>query len=206
MWISAVWRCGSLTAMRSPKAFRGTASVLLPCFLHGSHSVVSNSHGLGRGHRGGLHFGRRQPGKLHARAAHSCGSGYWFWPDTREWRCGTAGYRRCRPQWRSRSARPGGWSSRAGMVGLSPSRLEVNSMARISDVAMSMARWTLRHWRRREGPCLRACHSFDGLMRLHCSQGPISFAQDLDAGAVGEQVQGLTAPRPLPPRASWRGA
>ena len=33
-------------------------------------------------------------------------------------------------------------------TGLSPSLLGVNSTARMSEVAVSIARWTLRHWRR----------------------------------------------------------
>jgi hypothetical protein len=36
----------------------------------------------------------------------------------------------------------------SGKTGLSPSLLGVNSTARMSEVAVSMARWTLRHWRR----------------------------------------------------------
>ncbi len=36
------------------------------------------------------------------------------------------------------------WSGRSGKTGLSPSLLEVNSTARMSEVAVSIARWTLR--------------------------------------------------------------
>ena len=43
--------------------------------------------------------------------------------------------------------------------GLSPLSLEVNSTARMSPVAVSIARWTLRYWRRRCAPCLRTSHS-----------------------------------------------
>ncbi len=51
------------------------------------------------------------------------------------------------------------WSSRWGRTGLSPLSLEVNSTARMSPVAVSIARCTLRYWRRRCVPCLRASHS-----------------------------------------------
>ncbi len=53
----------------------------------------------------------------------------------------------------------GGWSGRSRSTGLSPSRLEVNSAARMSPVAASMARWTLRCWRRHWVPCILASHS-----------------------------------------------
>ncbi len=42
---------------------------------------------------------------------------------------------------------------------LAKARLGVNSTARMLDVAVSIARCTLRHWRRSCTPCLRACHS-----------------------------------------------
>lgn len=40
------------------------------------------------------------------------------------------------------------WLSSSGSTGLFPSLLGVNSTARMSEVAVSMARCTLRHWRR----------------------------------------------------------
>jgi hypothetical protein len=54
------------------------------------------------------------------------------------------------------------WPRRSGRRGLSPSRPGVNSTARMSDVAVSMARCILRHWRRPCTPCLRACHLLPG--------------------------------------------
>ena len=46
------------------------------------------------------------------------------------------------------SSSSGIWPNKSGRTGLSPSRLGVNSTARISEVAVSIARCTLRHWRR----------------------------------------------------------
>ncbi len=48
---------------------------------------------------------------------------------------------------------------RIGRIRLPPCRLEVNSAARISPVALSSARCTFRHSRLRVAPCLRASHS-----------------------------------------------
>lgn len=42
---------------------------------------------------------------------------------------------------------------------LAKARVRVNSTARMSDVAVSIGRCTLRHWRRSCTPCLHACHS-----------------------------------------------
>jgi hypothetical protein len=39
------------------------------------------------------------------------------------------------------------------------SLLVVNSTVRMSEAGLSLARWTLRHWRRPRTPCFRACHS-----------------------------------------------
>ncbi len=63
----------------------------------------------------------------------------------------------------------GGWSGNSGRAGLSPSRLEATSTARMSPVAVSTARWALRCWCRRRGPCV-----LDSL----------AAARELDAGAV----------------------
>lgn len=49
--------------------------------------------------------------------------------------------------------------SSSGRMGLSPCQLDVNSTARISPVAVSIARFTLRHSRLRVAPCLRESHS-----------------------------------------------
>jgi len=74
-------------------------------------------------------------------------------------------------------------------MGLSPSRPEVNSTARMSDVMVSMAKCALRHWRLRLVPCLRTCHSFTELSRPHRGHGPSSLTEEPDAGVVHQQVQ-----------------
>jgi hypothetical protein len=60
------------------------------------------------------------------------------------------------------SSPSGIWSISSGSTGLSPSLLGVNSTAQMSEVAVSMARCTLRHWRQPCAPCLRACHLLPG--------------------------------------------
>ncbi len=87
------------------------------------------------------------------------------------------------------SSSAGTWSRRFGRTGLSPSRLEVSSTARMSPVLVSIAGWTLGYWRRRWVPRFLASHSFTGLSRRHRRHGPSSFARELDAGAVREEVE-----------------
>ncbi len=67
------------------------------------------------------------------------------------------------------SSSSGIWSGSSGRTGRSPWLLAVNFTARMSDVAVCMARWALRHW----------------ASALDCvfARLPFSIAQKLDAGA-----------------------
>lgn len=87
IWISAVWRSGSLAAMRSPKALRSSrfsatgsseparASSPRSGFGRGIPSIASRTPGRSAGWRGGFRFGRLRPGSPLSTAGRSCGSG-----------------------------------------------------------------------------------------------------------------------------------
>ena len=86
------------------------------------------------------------------------------------------------------SSPSGIWSSNSGSTGLSPSLLGVKSAARMSDVAVSMARCTLRPLSRFEANRCRAAIgvALDALL----TRLPFAITEELDACAIHEQVQG----------------
>ena len=67
----------------------------------------------------------------------------------------------------------------ARRMGLSPSRLGVNSTARMSDVAVSMARWTLRRSPLSLGPMAR--HGSPSSLNTMLPGLPLAIAEELDA-------------------------
>ena len=75
----------------------------------------------------------------------------------------------------------------ARRMGLSPSRLGVNSTARMSEVAVSMARWTLR--REPVGATGSSPPANAATLSAMLAGLPVAVAEELDAGAVHEQVQ-----------------
>jgi hypothetical protein len=79
------------------------------------------------------------------------------------------------------------WSSSSGNTGLSPLLLEVNSTARISDVAVSMAKWTLRRSPLSLGPMAR--HGSLSALNAVLARLPLAITEKFDAGAVHKQVQ-----------------
>ncbi len=74
IWISAVWRSGSLAAMRSPKAFRRASSPRCG-FGRGIPSSASKTLGRSTGWRAGFRCGRLRPGSLLSTVCRSCGWG-----------------------------------------------------------------------------------------------------------------------------------
>ena len=80
----------------------------------------------------------------------------------------------------------------SGSIGASPTRLPVISIARTSLVSASMPRWTLRHRRGREAPCLRVVHSPSPTALM-----PVLSTSRCRAPRLGRQ--GMATLRPL-----WR--
>jgi hypothetical protein len=85
------------------------------------------------------------------------------------------------------SSLPGIWSSRSGKTGLSPSLLEVNSTARMSEVAVSMARWTLRPLSAMLASPCRAM--IDGNLNTVLARLPRAISEELYPGTVHQQVK-----------------
>src|SRR6056297_788286 len=173
MWISAVWRSGSLAAMRSPKAFQAahlrldpTAGVVAcPVFPERPSVISGGAQGVVSGACSRAVFFPKTsvPADGDDRGALPVGDG--LVAPARV--IGAVGGDRAdllvRRDLAQQVRKHGAVHCPAVVCEAEPregpSRLGVNSTARMSAVAGSMARCTLRHWRRPCTPCLRACHS-----------------------------------------------